>query len=293
MAPRVRHDGPVLSEVRLREVAERLVDVPGVVGVVLGGSRARREHRPESDVDLGLYYRGGLDVAALGALAQEVQGATVEVTELGAWGPWVDGGGWLHIDGTPVDWIYRDLDRVRAAWEDARQGRFTFHAQVGHPLGVPDFAYAGELALGVVLADPSGELGALRAQMAAYPPALGEALVGRLWEARFCVDIARKAISRGDTTYVAGCLFRTVELCAHALHGRAGRWLVNEKGAVDAAGRLPAAPAGFSARAHGVLASLGDGPETLAAAITSASALVDDVEAACRHPSRVTYGLDC
>ncbi len=48
----------------LRGMAERLTQVGGVVGVVLGGSRARGEHVPESDVDLGLYYRPPLDVAA-------------------------------------------------------------------------------------------------------------------------------------------------------------------------------------------------------------------------------------
>src|SRR3712207_8687536 len=41
------------------------------------------------------------------------------VTAPGGWGPWVDGGGWLTIDGSAVDWIYRDLDRVERSWEDA------------------------------------------------------------------------------------------------------------------------------------------------------------------------------
>ncbi len=85
---------------------------------------------------------------------------------------------------------------------------------------MPDFAYAGELALGAVLADPSGELAALQQQVATYPPALGEALVAGLWEAGFCLENARKALSRGDTAYIGGCLFRAVELCAYALHGR-------------------------------------------------------------------------
>jgi predicted nucleotidyltransferase len=279
----VGDDGRVLSDTELRAVAERVTGVPGVVGVVLGGSRARGEHRPDSDVDLGLYYRHPLDVRALRVVAVDIAGPAAEVTEPGAWGPWVDGGGWLRIDGTPVDWLYRDLDRVRLAWQDARDGRFAFHAQVGHPLGVPDFAYAGELALGVVLTDPSGELAALQADLATYPPALGESLVRTgLWEARFCLDIADKAVPRGDTSYVAGCLFRAIELCAHALHGHARRWLINEKGAVDAAARLPAAPPGFSRRAHGVLARLGDRPEQLGAALASASELVEDVRAACR-----------
>lgn len=271
----------VLSDELLRGLAERLVGVPGMVGVLLGGSRARGDHTPESDVDLGLYYRPPLDVAALGGLAREVAGPDAEVTQPGAWGPWVDGGGWLRINGTAVDWIYRDADRVRTACRDAQQGRFSFHAQVGHPLGVPDFAYAGEVALGVVLADPSGELAVLRREVAEYPPALGEALVAGLWEAGFCLDIAGKALSRADTTYVAGCLFRAVGLCAHALHGRAGRWLVNEKGAVAAAGRLPGAPADFAARAHGMLAHLGSTPEDLTAAV---AALLADVRAACGGP---------
>ena len=42
-----------------------------------------------------------------------------------------------------------------------------------------------------------------------------------------------------------------------ALHGHAGHWLINEKGAVASAGRLPEAPASFAERAHDVLAHLG------------------------------------
>ena len=105
-----------------------------------------------------------------------------------------------------------------------------------------------------------------------------------MWEAGFTLDIARKAMSQADTTYVAGCVFRAVLLCAHVLHGWAGRWLVNEKGAIASAGRLPAAPPGFTVRAHGVLAHLGDRPDQLQAAITAAQALLDDVRAICEPP---------
>jgi predicted nucleotidyltransferase len=52
--------------------AARLIAVPGVVGVALGGSRARGTHRPDSDCDLGVYYAGALDVAALRTLARQV-----------------------------------------------------------------------------------------------------------------------------------------------------------------------------------------------------------------------------
>jgi predicted nucleotidyltransferase len=38
------------------ELAADLAGLPGVVAVVLGGSRAAGTHRPDSDWDLGLYY---------------------------------------------------------------------------------------------------------------------------------------------------------------------------------------------------------------------------------------------
>lgn len=47
----------MLSDARLRGIAGRFVEVPGVAGVMLGGSRAWGTEQPDSDVDLGLYYR--------------------------------------------------------------------------------------------------------------------------------------------------------------------------------------------------------------------------------------------
>ena len=267
----------MLEDARLRALAQRLTAVPGVIGVTLGGSRARGDHGPDSDVDLGLYYRPPLDVAGLRELARAVTGGDVEVTDPGAWGSWVDGGAWLRIDGTAVDWLYRDLDRVHASWQDARAGRFGFHFQVGHPLGVPDFAYAGELALGVVLADPSGELAALRREAVVSPPALRAAVVDRLWEAGFSLDNARTAVPRADVTYVAGCLFRAVELCAHAVHAHAGRWLVDEKGAVASAGRLATAPEDCTRRAQEAMARLGGDRAQPQAAVDVVSTLLDEV----------------
>jgi len=272
----------VVDDEDLRELGQRLCEVAGVVAVLLGGSRARGEHVPESDFDLGLYYRAPLDIDSLEGLARALAGPEARVTRPGEWGPWVDGGGWLRIGGAAVDWIYRDLDRVRRSWDDAQAGRYDFHFQIGHPLGVPDFMYVGEVALGVVLADRSGEITALQQAARHYPSRLRDALVAGLWEASFTIDMARKAVSRGDTAYVAGRLFRVVEVCAHALHGHAGQWLINEKGAVASAGRLPEAPAGFAERAQGVLAHLGATPGELRMAIASAADFLADTTTACQ-----------
>lgn len=273
----------MLTDARLRNLANRLVEIPGVVAVMLGGSRARGAEQPDSDVDLGLYYRPPLDVSGLRALAGAVAevrtgSGSPEVTLPGAWGPWVDGGGWLTIDGMAVDWIYRDLDRVSRSWQQALAGDYNFHFQVGHPLGVPDFAYAGEVALGVVLAD-QGELTALQEQMTTYPPSLARAIVDRLGEATFLLGALPKSALRGDVAFVAGSLFRVVGLCAHAVHARAGRWVISEKGLIEAAGALPDAPVEFAVRAGQILGDLGTQPGDLLQAISSARSLVAEVAA--------------
>ena len=145
-----------MDDEALAAQAARLIAVPGVVGVALGGSRARGTHRPDSDYDLGVYYAGALDVAALRTLAREVADRPVELTAPGGWGPWVDGGAWLTVDGRRIDWIYRDLDRVRRVWADCRQAATRSGSRRGIRSGFYSHAYAGELALCRVLADPTG-----------------------------------------------------------------------------------------------------------------------------------------
>ncbi|MFG2595259.1 nucleotidyltransferase family protein [Streptomyces sp. NPDC048462] len=254
-------------------MAGQLLAVPGIHAVALGGSRARGTHRPDSDWDLGLYYRGVPDLAALSALAREVQGSAVEVAGPGGWGPWVDGGAWLRVDGTPVDWILRDLDRVEAVWADCRQGRFEVGVQPGHPLGFWSPAYPGEVALGHVLADTRGELTALRAQTLDYPEPLRRALADAAWEAEFSVASARKSAPSGDRLHVSLCLSRAFGILAQSLHAHHRTWCLNEKGALAAAAALPDTPADFADRAGEALRGLD------AAAVETAAGVVADVRA--------------
>ena len=277
----------MISDADLRSLADRLVEVPGVVAVMLGGSRARGDEHPDSDVDLGLYYRPPLDTEALRRLAQAVAstrsvgGHVPDLTEPGGWGPWVDGGGWLTIDDTPVDWIYRDLDRVRRSADQALAGEFAFHFQVGHPFGIPDFAYAGEVALGIVLADPTGSCRDSRTGSATTPPPWAERSSDGSTRPGSCSGSPPSPRGVRTATFVAGCLFRVVTLCAYALHARAGRWVVNEKGLVDAAARLDPASVDFGLQAHGILGRLGTDPTGLLETIGRAEQLVDDVSRAC------------
>lgn len=265
------HDDDLLA------LAGRLSGIAGIVGVMLGGSRARDEHRPDSDTDLGLYYRGSIDVEALRSLVREVAAPGADVTAHGSWGPWVDGGGWLHVDGSAVDLIYRDLDRVDGCWRRVSAGENSFHMQAGHPLGVPDLAYPGEVALGRVLVDPTGALARRRADYQAYPEALAAAVVDGLWEARFLVEGAAKVTGRGDPAYLAQVLSRALLLAAHAICARAGRWVTNEKGLIAVAAAQPGAPVRFADVVAAVLGAVVTDPT---AAVSGSQDLVESVIAA-------------
>lgn len=259
-----------------RRVADRLTRVPGLVAVALGGSRARDDARPDSDADLGLYYRedAGPAVADLRAAAASLGGDPAAVTELGAWGPHVNGGAWLELDGHRQDWIYRELGRVELAVEDALAGRTRLLHQPGHPHGVSTHAYAAELALSVPLADPAGELARLRERLGGYPEPLCQSLVSAFgWQASFALDTTRKSAARGDVLHVAGSLFACAMALVEVLFALNRRWLTNEKGALEALVALPLRPPGSADEIRRVLAAPGATPEALLASLTSFEAL--------------------
>ena len=253
-------------------LAKRLGEVEGVRAVVLGGSLARREAHPNSDVDLGIYYLPDHppSVDALRRLAREMDDRHLPdlVTDLGEWGPWINGGGWLRIEGRPVDWLYRDLALVSRTIEECRAGRPTSHYQPGHPHGFHSHIYAGEVYYCDVLYDSSNDLADLRTLTTAYPPLLKRALVRKFgWEASFALDTSRKPAERGETFYVTGCLFRCVACLIQVLFAINERYFVNEKGSVRTVETSSYRPDGFAQTVSSVLARPGDGPDQLTTSI--------------------------
>jgi predicted nucleotidyltransferase len=269
-----------------RRIAERLGEIEGVVAVALGGSWARGEAHPGSDVDLGIYYRDEdrPPIEDLHRLARELgyRFPTEPVTDFGGWGPWINGGAWLRVEGTPVDWLYRELGQVSRAIDECRAGRPTIHYQPGHPHGFHTHIYMGEVHYCRPLYDPDGTLESLKSVTETYPPRLKRALIqNQLWEARFAIDTCRKSAARGDTYYVTGCLFRSAACMVQALFALNGRYLINEKGSVEAANSLPLHPADFSETVNSVLARPGERPEELEDSVGSLENLLNAVEELC------------
>jgi Nucleotidyltransferase domain len=246
----------------LDRVSPVLADVPGVVAIALGGSRASGAAHVGSDYDLGLYFSegAGLDVASLLAAVKGLvdDPGAAAVTEVGGWGPWIVGGGWLSIDGRKVDLLYRPIEGVEKVIRECREGRISVDYQPGHPHGFCSAIWMGEVALCRPLSDPKDIIAGLKSLTAPYPDKLREALIRRFqWEARFSIENAETAVARGDPTYIAGCAFRSFCCVAQVLFGLNRRYLINEKGAIEAAARLPVTVESLSERAQNVWRALG------------------------------------
>jgi predicted nucleotidyltransferase len=228
--------------VNVPRLVEQVARVPGVIAVTLGGSRARGVARPDSDWDIGLYYRGSIDTAAIREL-----GYAGHVTEPGEWGRIVNGGAWLEIDGERVDLLYRDFDVVEHWIAEADAGHFEIDRVGGHVAGLPTYVLSGELALGTVF---RGSL-----PRPSFTPALRRAAPPR-WEgdAAFSLLVAEQHADRGDAAGCAGLLARAVMAAAHACLARRGTWALNEKGLVSRAGLDEAAE---------ILAAVGQTPQRL------------------------------
>ncbi len=208
----------------IARLAGQLAGVPGAVAVVLGGSRATGTHGPDSDWDLGLYYRGSLDPDDVRRL-----GHPGHVSELGEWGPIVHGGAWLTVDGLPVEVLLRDLDTAEAWLEDARHGRFEILAQNGCLAGAPTYTAVGELALCRPI---RGEL---------PRPAFANALVATApprWHGRAQVALMFAGLHAraADAACCAGMLATAALCAAHARLATRRECALNEKRLLHRAG---------------------------------------------------------
>src|SRR5690554_1011958 len=90
----------------LNEIIKELNGIPGIVGIVLGGSRGRGTHHATSDIDIGIYYdeSEGFNVNDVSRVATKLDDEHREnlVTSIGVWGAWINGGGWIIVQGYHV-----------------------------------------------------------------------------------------------------------------------------------------------------------------------------------------------
>ena len=239
----------------LDTTADRLATLPTVQAVALGGSRAQGTHRPDSDWDLAVYYRGPFDPSDLRDL-----GYDGEVSEVGGWGGGVfNGGAWLTVDGRRVDVHYRDLDVVERELGEAEEGRFRVEPLLFHLAGIPSYLVVAELAVNRVL---RGEL----PRPDGYPAQLRLSAAERWYGTADATLAYARAnhVPKGRLTEVAGAIAVAAVQAGHGVLAGRGEWVTNEKRLLERAGLRAV---------DGVVAGLNAEGKALDRAVSDAGAL--------------------
>lgn len=221
----------------IQDIKEELSDLPGVVGVVLGGSRARETHSLDSDIDIGIYYdeSKGFNTNDIEKSALKLNDVKKDnlITSLGEWGEWINGGGWLVVNGYHVDFIFRNIKQVNQVIDDCRSGLVSIHYQTGHPHGYINAMYMGELAICKILSDDEGILAELKKKTIPYPEKFKKAMIQYFsFEASFSLMFMEANAHKDDISYVMGHCFRSIACLNQVLFAKNEEYCINEKKAV-------------------------------------------------------------
>lgn len=227
-------------------------------------------------MDLGLYYRAAtpIDVAAVRDVARAVNDTPDPVvTQIGGWGPWVNGGAWLTIGGRRTDFLYRDLDFVAETVEECLAGRGRADYWQQPPYGFHSQIYCAEIRCCVPLHDPEGAIAELKQQVAVYPEAMKRGRVSwGLWSSGFTLDNVKHAPERGEAYLVAGYLTRATTELIHALYALNEIFFMNDKYVYREVAEFAVAPPGVMERVEAIVSG-GRSPAALRKRVDDARTL--------------------
>ncbi len=255
----------------LEEIASVLARVTNVEAVALGGSYARGTHGPDSDLDIGIYYREAtpFPIADIRDIARSfsVSGSPT-VTEFYEWGPYVNGGAWIDNAVCKVDFLYRNLDQLEGIVAAALRGEWTHSFDQQPPFGFRSVTTLGEIHCGQSLYDPANVLGPLKNDVALFPPALKTRIIRDSFRcAEFSFQSARVFGSTSDLPYLVACMTRIYHYLVQMLFALNETYFMNDKRVLKEIEAFAKKPADFGARVSAILAAPGDSAEKLGASL--------------------------
>ena len=218
----------------LKTIVGELQGIPNIAAIVLGGSYACGHARPDSDIDVCIYYheKSPFSIDKIRSVANKIcsDGTVPIVTELYAWGPWVNGGAWIQTPAGEVDFVYRNLHQVRTVIDEGLKGVWRHDYDQQPPYGFRSVIYFGETHICIPLHDPQGEIIRLKESVAKYPELLKQRIVQEsLWGAEFSLWYARAFGNSGDVYVVAGCITRVAQFLVQALFALNEEYFVSDK----------------------------------------------------------------
>jgi hypothetical protein len=218
----------------LMAIVDALQGISNIAAIVLGGSYARGFARPDSDIDIGLYYHEAspFSVEDVSLVANKIcaAGTVPVVTGMYEWGPWVNGGAWIQTPVCEVDFVYRNLSQVQTMLVEGQKGVWRHDYDQQPPYGFRSVIYFGETYICVPLHDPQDEIGRLKKSVASYPELLKKRIVQEsLWGAEFSLWYCRTPGNSADVYIVAGCMTRVAQFLVQALFALNEEYFVSDK----------------------------------------------------------------
>jgi predicted nucleotidyltransferase len=268
---------PVAKARLLEQIAAALSTVPNVRAVALGGSHARGTHRPDSDLDIGIYYRESqpLAIDAIRGIAKRFsKSGSPTVTDFYDWGPFVNGGAWIDNAVCKIDFLYRNLDQLERVIAAAHRGEWQHSFDQHPPFGFRSVTLLGEIHVCKPLLDPENVLGPMQERVAAFPPALRARIVqDMLWIAEFSFTHAHGFAEAGDVPNTVGCMTRIYHCLVQTLYALNETYFLNDKRSSTEIESFATAPKDFCARVSAILASPGDSAGELGASLKALKAV--------------------
>jgi hypothetical protein len=244
----------------LNTIAFQLSKVPGVIAVVLGGSYARGNARPDSDLDIGLYYSKNSppNIEAIRSCAETISAPNTPPTVVGyyKWGPWVNGGAWIQTPIGKLDLLYRNIEQVQRVIDESQEGLYHHDYYQQPTFGFVSITYLAETNCCLPLFDPQHLIQKLKRSVEIYPEKLRQKMiVNCLTTAEFTLLHGHGFADRGDILNTVGCLTKIAFVLLQSLFALNIEYYFGDKGSLEAADRFPLQPRGFPGRLQELLAT--------------------------------------
>jgi predicted nucleotidyltransferase len=265
----------------LERAVSLLVMIPNIQAIVIGGSYAYGDARPDSDLDLGIYYSGAspFAVAEIQKVAAILSGdADQEVTDFYEWGQWVNGGSWIHSPDGKVDFLYRNLEQVERTIAEVQQGIVQHDFDQQPAYGFYSVTYLAETKVCVPVYDPNERINQLKEAVASYPPLLKQKTVsGMLWMAEFSLQHADSYAASGNIYATVGTMTRIASFLVQALFALNETYFLSDKTVPRELGNFTYLPVNFLERVSKLLGQAGQTPGELQASVREMGELWQEV----------------
>ena len=265
----------------LDQIVTQLSAIPGMAAIVLGGSYASGTARPDSDMDIGLYYHedSPFSLDDVKRVAGEIaDGSHFIVTGFYEWGAWVNGGAWIYNPTSKVDFLYRNIDQLQRTIDEAKRGTLRHDYGQQPAYGFYSVIYLAETQICVPLYDPQGLIAALKESVAVYLPEMKERIVhDSLWSIEFTLLHGRGFAGQGDVYNTVGCLARAAANLTQALFALNETYFIRDKQVMRVIAGFPIVPSGYVEQVTGILAHPGSSTAELNHAIEQMHAVWQSV----------------